>query len=152
MGTIDVAYRDVAAGAKALLSRQFALGDRQFAPIDSACFFLVRLLGVKFRQFGLGALEDIDDLEVADYVEAFAVDNPVESGLVRDMLLEAEISCFVRQMSMSMFPTSIGRQSEFRIAVQVDKIEDARVIVRDAIARGELEGSSSDDDEEEEEG
>lgn len=76
-------------------------------------------------------------------VDVYISYNPVEAELIREILVDNEIECFVRNLAPSQFPLSVGKHGENRVTVPHDNVEAARTILREAIAEGALSGEGS---------
>lgn len=83
--------------------------------------------------------------ESPDYqlVDVYISYNPVEAELIREILVDNEIECFVRNLAPSQFPLSVGKHGENRVTVPNDNVDAARTILREAIAEGALSGEGS---------
>lgn len=76
-------------------------------------------------------------------VDVYISYNPVEAALIREILVDNEIECFVRNLAPSQFPISVGKHGENRVTVPHDNVDAARAILREAIAEGALSGDGS---------
>ena len=71
-----------------------------------------------------------------NFKEIYLTYNEIESELIKDLLEDYDIYCIVRDMKISPYPLSIGEHSEKRIAVEEDKVEEAKELIRLAIRDG----------------
>ncbi|AWV91277.1 DUF2007 domain-containing protein [Bradymonas sediminis] len=73
-------------------------------------------------------------------VDVYVSYNPVEAEMIREILVDNEIECFVRSLAPSQFPLSVGKHGENRVTVPADSVDAATAILRQAIAEGALSG------------
>lgn len=71
-----------------------------------------------------------------NFKEIYFSYNDIEADLIKGLLEEHDIYCVVRDMKISPYPLSLGEFSERRIAVEEDKIEEAKTLIRYAIKDG----------------
>lgn len=88
------------------------------------------------------AIGNIDHEEVADYdlVDLYLSYNFAEAELIRDILLDNDIDCYIHKMEASQFPINVGKHGQIRIAVQESRAEDAAVLLEEAIEAEALTG------------
>jgi len=60
----------------------------------------------------------------------------IEADLIKGLLEDNDISCFIRDMTITPYPLSIGKFAEKRISVDRDDVEEATRLIRDAISDG----------------
>jgi hypothetical protein len=78
-----------------------------------------------------------------DLVDVYVSYNFAEAELIRDILVDNQIECFIRSLQPSQFPLSVGKHGEIRVTVPNDKTEAARTILREAIDEGALSGDGT---------
>lgn len=71
-----------------------------------------------------------------NFKEIYFTYSDIESELIRGLLEDHDIYCIVRDMRITPYPVSIGEQSEKRIAVEEDRVEEAKELIRWAIKDG----------------
>ena len=76
-------------------------------------------------------------------VDVYTSFNPVEAELIRDILLDNEIDCFVRNLQPPQFPLNVGKHGGVRITVPQERAINARNILQEAIDEGALSGEGS---------
>jgi len=74
--------------------------------------------------------------EPFDLVDFYATDNFAEVEILMDVLDDHGIKAFSREMEMGGLPTDVGDESEIRIVVQDNRLEDARALIEEAVAEG----------------
>ncbi|MFQ5330031.1 MAG: putative signal transducing protein [Thermodesulfobacteriota bacterium] len=60
----------------------------------------------------------------------------METDLIKGLLENNDIPCFIRDMAVTPYPMSIGKFAEKRISVGSDYVEEATLLIRDAISDG----------------
>lgn len=78
-----------------------------------------------------------------DFKEIYLTYSDIESELIRDLLEDHDIYCIVRDMKIGPYPLSVGEHSEKRIAVEEDKVEEAKELIRWAIRDGYISDEGS---------
>lgn len=71
-----------------------------------------------------------------DLVDFYASSNFAEVEILLDVLKDHDIHCYSREMEMGGLPTAVGDESEIRIVVQDNRLEDARRLIEETIAEG----------------
>lgn len=90
--------------------------------------------------------------EPHDLVDFYATDNFAEVEILMDVLEDHGLQVYKREMEMGGLPTDVGDESEIRIVVQDNRLEDARALIEETVAEGPvpdqgrflLDSSSSD--------
>jgi len=75
------------------------------------------------------------------FVELYFSYDEIETTLIANLLEESGISCIIRDMRITPYPLTIGVFTERRVAVEEDRVEEARIIIRDAIRDGFISGT-----------
>ncbi len=71
-----------------------------------------------------------------NFKEIYLSYNEIEADLIKGLLEDNDIYCIVRDMRITPYPVSIGDFSEKRIAVEEDKVEEAKILITEAIRDG----------------
>ncbi len=74
-----------------------------------------------------------------DYLEIYLSYNEIEAELIKELLENEGIQTILRDIHITPYPISIGRFSEKRIAVPVDRVEKAKILIEQAIVDGFLD-------------
>lgn len=75
------------------------------------------------------------------FVELYFSYDEIETTLIANLLEDSGISCIIRDMRITPYPLTIGVFTERRVAVEEDRVEEARIIIRDAIRDGFISGT-----------
>lgn len=80
--------------------------------------------------------------EVADYdlLDLYVSYNFAEAEMIRDILLDNQIDCFLHKLEPSQFPLNVGKHAQIRVAVEDDKGDEAAALLQEAIDEGALSG------------
>ena len=80
-------------------------------------------------------LSTIDEEQRADYdlVDFYISYNFAEAELIRDILLDNDIDCYVKKVHPSQFPMNVGKHGQIRIAIEDDKVDEAKAVLEEAI-------------------
>jgi hypothetical protein len=73
----------------------------------------------------------MERLEEGEWVEIFVTYDPVESGIVKDILESGGISVVVRSSRISPYPVNIGKMGEVRLLVRKTDEEAAEMLIRE---------------------
>ncbi|MEE2959434.1 MAG: hypothetical protein VYA34_01735 [Myxococcota bacterium] len=73
-----------------------------------------------------------------DYIDVFCVYNPIELDWLVGVLEDNGVRPIVRDRSLSPFPTPMGTDEFYKIAVGDNQIEKVREIIHEAQAQGLL--------------
>ncbi len=68
--------------------------------------------------------------------EVYLSYDAMEADLIKGLLEDNDIPCFIRDMTITPYPMSIGRFAEKRVSVDKDDVEKAVQLIRDAISDG----------------
>jgi hypothetical protein len=71
-----------------------------------------------------------------DMVDFYASRNFAEIEVLMDVLEDHGIHCYTRQMDLPGMPVNVGNESEIRIVVQNNKLDEVRSLLKEAIAEG----------------
>jgi hypothetical protein len=77
------------------------------------------------------------------FVEVFSTDNREDIETARQVLGEAEIEHFVRDLAGNAFPTHMGDKSECRIAVSASQLQVAHSVIQEAMEDGAITPSGA---------
>ncbi len=90
----------------------------------------------------LGSIKphEVDNYDLVDLYISY---NFAEAELIRDILMDNQIDCFIRKLHPSQFPMDVGKHGEIRVAVENDKTDEAEAILREAIDAGALSGDGT---------
>lgn len=75
------------------------------------------------------------------FIEVYFSYDEIEASLIANLLEDSGISCVIRDMRITPYPLTIGVFTEKRVAVEEDRVGDARVIIKDAIRDGFISGT-----------
>lgn len=80
-------------------------------------------------------LSSIDEEQRADYdlVDFYVSYNFAEAELIADILLDNDIDCYVKKVHPSQFPMNVGKHGQIRIAIEDDKVDEAKAVLEEAI-------------------
>ncbi|MBI5018383.1 MAG: DUF2007 domain-containing protein [Deltaproteobacteria bacterium] len=83
-----------------------------------------------------------DDQEASELVwtEVYIALNPVEASAVNGLLEAEEMESRQRDMGVSLYPVTLGPLGETRISVRARDADEARDLLRQAVADGVLPG------------
>lgn len=87
-------------------------------------------------------LSTIAEEQRADYdlVDFYVSYNFAEAELIRDILLDNDIDCYVKKGHPSQFPMNVGKHGQIRIAIEDDKVVEAEAVLEEAIEAEALTG------------
>lgn len=87
-------------------------------------------------------LSTIADEERADYdlVDFYVSYNFAEAELIRDILLDNDIDCYVKKVHPSQFPMNVGKHGQIRISIGENKFEKGKAVLEEAIEAEALTG------------
>ncbi|MGM0557681.1 MAG: hypothetical protein ACQEVA_14955 [Myxococcota bacterium] len=87
-------------------------------------------------------LSTIAEEQRADYdlVDFYVSYNFAEAELIRDILLDNDVDCYVKKGHPSQFPMNVGKHGQIRIAIEGDKTEEAKQALEEAIEAEALTG------------
>ena len=68
--------------------------------------------------------------------EVYLSYDAMEADLIKGLLEDNDIPCFIRDMTITPYPMSIGKFAEKRVSVDEDYVEQATQLIRDAISDG----------------
>lgn len=74
--------------------------------------------------------------EPHDLVDFYATDNFAEVEILMDVLKDHGLQVYKREMEMGGLPTDVGDESEIRIVVQDNRLDEARKLIEEAVAEG----------------
>ncbi|MCC6806253.1 MAG: DUF2007 domain-containing protein [Deltaproteobacteria bacterium] len=77
------------------------------------------------------------------FVEVFSTDNREDIETARQVLAEAEIEYFVRDLGGGAFPVHMGAEHACRIAVSATQLQVAHNVIREAIEDGAITSSGA---------
>jgi hypothetical protein len=75
-----------------------------------------------------------------DLVDFYVSYNFAEAELIRDILLDNDIDCYVKKGHPSQFPMNVGKHGQIRIAIEDDKVDEATEVLEEAIEAEALTG------------
>lgn len=75
-----------------------------------------------------------------DLVDFYVSYNFAEAELIRDILLDNDIDCYVKKIHPSQFPMNVGKHGQIRISIGDDKITEATAVLEEAIEAEALTG------------
>jgi len=75
-----------------------------------------------------------------ELVDLYVFYQPLEAAFMHEVLSENDIANFVRDMSVPGFPMNAGTHGQVRIVVELDRVEDASALIRQAIEDGAITG------------
>lgn len=78
--------------------------------------------------------------EAHDLVDFYVSYNFAEAELIRDIMLDNGISCFIKKGHPSQFPLSVGKHGQIRIAIEDDKLNEATSLLNEAVDAKALTG------------
>lgn len=89
-----------------------------------------------------GSIEphETDDFDLVDVYVSY---NFAEAELIKDILLDNQIDCFVRKMHPSQFPMDVGSHGDIRVSVEVHQADQAKALLEEAIDEGALSGDGT---------
>lgn len=70
------------------------------------------------------------------FVDLYSFYNDLDVSVIERLMEEYNISCSIKTIGSTRFLTDFGEHQEKRIAVEEEKVENARKIIEDAIKRG----------------
>ncbi len=87
----------------------------------------------------------IEPGEVSDHdlVAVYVSYNFAEAELIRDILLENQIDCYIHKMHPSAFPMDVGKHGQIRVTVDETKTQEATDLLQEAIDEGALSGDGA---------
>ena len=87
----------------------------------------------------------IEPGEVAehDLVDMYTSYNFAEAELIRDILLDNQIDCFLHKLHPSQFPMDVGKHGQIRVSVDETKAAEAKSLLQEAIDEGALSGEGT---------
>jgi hypothetical protein len=77
------------------------------------------------------------------FVEVFSTSSREDVETARQVLAEAEIEFFVRDLAGSAFPVHMGEEGEIRIAVSASQLQVAHNVIQEAIEDGAITTSGA---------
>jgi hypothetical protein len=77
------------------------------------------------------------------FVEVFGTSNREDVETARQVLSEAEVEFFVRDLAGTAFPVHVGGDSEMRIAVSATQLQVAHNVIQEAIEDGAITSSGT---------
>jgi hypothetical protein len=80
----------------------------------------------------LGSLEPSEAGDL-DLVDIYFTYNFAEAEIIKDILVDNEIDCFIRSLEPPQFPVNTGKHGQFRVHVRRNKIDEAKDLLREAI-------------------
>lgn len=88
---------------------------------------------------------NIDPDVAADHelVDVYTSYNFAEAELIRDILLDNQIDCFLHKLHPSQFPMNVGKHGQIRVTVDEAKVDEARDLLQEAIDEGALSGEGT---------
>lgn len=78
-----------------------------------------------------------------DLVDVYTSYNFAEAELIRDILLDNQIDCFLHKMHPSQFPMDVGKHGQIRVQVDETQTDRARALLQEAIDEGALSGEGT---------
>ena len=78
-----------------------------------------------------------------DLVDLYISYNFAEAELIRDILMDNQIDCFIHKLEPSQFPMNVGKHGEIRVAVDDSKLDEAEAVLREAIEAEALTGDGT---------
>jgi putative signal transducing protein len=71
-----------------------------------------------------------------NFIELYSFYNDLDVSVIERLMEDYSISCSIKTLHTSRFPANPGEFQEKRMAVEEDKVENARKIINDAIRSG----------------
>lgn len=71
-----------------------------------------------------------------NFIDLYSSFNDLDMSVIENLMEGRRITCSIRTLGKVRFATDIAAYLEKRIAVEEDKIESARVIIKEAIRSG----------------
>jgi hypothetical protein len=90
----------------------------------------------------LGSIEP-EEADAYDLVDLYVAYNFAEVEMIRDILLDNSIDCYVHKMSSESFPIDVGKHGQIRISVPKRRVDDATALLTEAIDEGALTGDGA---------
>lgn len=78
-----------------------------------------------------------EDFELVDLYISY---DSLEANFIHEVLSQNDIANFVRDMAVPGFPMNVGQHGQHRIVVEIDRLEDAAGLIRQAIEDGAITG------------
>jgi hypothetical protein len=83
---------------------------------------------------------EVKDHNLADVYTSF---NFAEAELIRDILMDNQIDCFLHKMHPSQFPLDVGKHGQIRVSVDETKMGQAKELLQEAIDASALSGEGT---------
>lgn len=71
-----------------------------------------------------------------NFIDLYSFYNDLDASVIETLMEDYNISCSIRTLGAIRFSTDVGDYQEKRIAVEEDKLENAKKIINDAIRNG----------------
>jgi hypothetical protein len=71
-----------------------------------------------------------------NFIDLYSFYNDLDVSVIERLMEEYNISCSIKTLGTTRFSTDFGEHQEKRIAVEEEKVENARKIIVDAIKSG----------------
>lgn len=71
-----------------------------------------------------------------NFIDLYSFYNDIDVSVIETLMEDYNISCSIRTLGTSRFSTDPGEYHEKRMAVEEEKVENARKIIADAIKSG----------------
>lgn len=71
-----------------------------------------------------------------NFIDLYSFYNDLDISVIETLMEDYNISCSIRTLGAPRFSTDIGEYQEKRMAVEQDKVENARKLIADAIKSG----------------
>jgi hypothetical protein len=83
---------------------------------------------------------EVSDHNLADVYTSY---NFAEAELIRDILMDNQIDCFLHKLHPSQFPMDVGKHGQIRVSVDETKMDQAREVLQEAIDADALSGEGT---------
>ncbi|MBI5644181.1 MAG: hypothetical protein HY954_11990 [Deltaproteobacteria bacterium] len=71
-----------------------------------------------------------------NFIDLYSFYNELDASVIETLMEDYNISCSIRTLGSIRFSTDVNNYQEKRIAVESDKLENAKKIINDAIKSG----------------